>query len=386
MCASIDDEWASFLRNDPSDSEDDVDKKQVSNFSSNDGENNNAIQNTNLAPEPTELYISTKSKIAYLTSPIDLDIFWKIPIVPYGNHQNGIIKKQIKINTDIKEDLELLQQRLVKYEYVDEHIITHIDNPTGRIKFKDVRKISIGLSKKEILTFTSKKKQAFYNCIVIILRLKLDDEYKEFHIKIFNTGKIEIPGVPNIEQYNTILKYIQDMITNYSTQPVYFNDVSMTVLVNSNFNCGFYIEREALYDILKDEYNIQVIFDPCTYPGIQCSFYYDTKLLENEQTGCLINEKITDKPDNIIEVSFMIFRTGSVLIVGMCEDNVLMYIYKFITTLLKKEFERICIRLIEPSDMKKEKKRKIKKKTIIVNNNNSTVNNSTVNNSTVIIT
>ena len=35
--------------------------------------------------------------------------------------------------------------------YVDEQIITSINNPTGRIKFKDIRKISIGISKKDII-------------------------------------------------------------------------------------------------------------------------------------------------------------------------------------------------------------------------------------------
>ena len=59
--------------------------------------------------------------------------------------QEGIIKKQIKFNSQTKADLEDINQKKIGYDYVDEYIISHIDNPTGRIVFKDVRKISIGI-------------------------------------------------------------------------------------------------------------------------------------------------------------------------------------------------------------------------------------------------
>ena len=29
--------------------------------------------------------------------------------------------------------------------------------------------------------------------------------------------------------------------------------------------------------ILKMKYNLQPIYDPCSYPGIQCKFYYNSK-------------------------------------------------------------------------------------------------------------
>ena len=36
-----------------------------------------------------------------------------------------------------------------------------------------------------------------------------------------------------------------------------------------------------------------------------------------------------EKYKNIVTVSFMIFRTGSVLIVGMCDDEILYCIYEY---------------------------------------------------------
>ena len=58
------------------------------------------------------------------------------------------------------------------------------------------------------MTYRSKKKQAFYNCFVMILRIKIDDIFKEFHIKVFNTGKLEIPGVQNDSMFELVLQNI----------------------------------------------------------------------------------------------------------------------------------------------------------------------------------
>jgi hypothetical protein len=70
---------------------------------------------------------------------------------------------------------------------------------------------------------------------------------------------------------------------------------------------------------------------------------------------------------NVVEVSFMIFRTGSVLIVGMCEENVLNDIYGFLTKLLKTEFEHICQSLIGSSHaILKDKKKKVRRKVVMI--------------------
>jgi hypothetical protein len=136
-----------------------------------------------------------------------------------------------------------------------------------------------------------------------------------------------------------------------------------------------------LYDILKYKYNIQAIYDPCcSYPGIQCKFYYNYDLNYDKQNGMQLsaaNTNIKDKKEkakanaqaniNVIEVSFMIFRTGSVLIVGMCEENILNDIYGFLTNLLKTEFENICQGIIKNDpDSLKDKKKKVRRKTIMI--------------------
>jgi hypothetical protein len=370
---NIDDEWSNFISHNY---DNDMEDSSIDDFNLEDefNESSKGLNSTNsfngVAPEPTDIYISTKTKIAYLEQPIDLKIFWNIPIIPYSTPTNGVIKKQIKLNSKTPEELAIVQNTLKKELYYDEHIMTHIDNPNGRIKFKDIRKITVGISKKDIMSYRSKKKQAFYNCFVMILRIKIDGLFREFHIKVFNTGKLEIPGLQSDSMFDIVLKNITDILQPYHEYTLSYKQKSDTVLINSNFNCGFYVNREALFDILQSKYNIQAIYDPCSYPGIQCKFYYNNDILI--QSGKQITTDNKEKYKNITTVSFMIFRTGSVLIVGMCDEHVLYDIYHFLKSLLKEEFTHICQQLISDYTTIKDKKKKIRRKTISVV---STINN-----------
>jgi hypothetical protein len=371
MSLTIDDEWENFLSPDYDCDEVDCDNDVSSNM------NGEIVSEMNLtqAPKASDIYISTKSKIAYLNREIDLrGVFWKVPVISYATPQNGVIKKQMKFNSLTQEELDGVQENLKYENHYEEQVITNINNPNGRIKFKDIRKISVGISKKDIMSYRCKKKSAFYNCFVMILRIKIDETFKEFHIKVFNTGKLEIPGVQNDSIFETVLKNIINVLQPHVVEKLEYLQKSDTVLINSNFNCGFYINRETLFDILKFKYNIQCIYDPCSYPGIQCKFYYNEDLkdqtgIQPTQTKEVLKDengkKIKDK--KIVEVSFMIFRTGSILIVGMCDENVLYLIYEYLKVLLEKEFHKINQKIITSENkISKDKKKKVRRKNIQV--------------------
>ena len=347
----LEEEWEKFLLND---------NINISNDSS--------IDNKKDIPKSSELYISTKTKISYLSIPINLhEIFWKIPLTDYNIPKVGIIKKQMKFNFTNKEDIDIVEKKLEKLKYVEQNIITQIMNPEGRIKFKDIRKISVGLCKKDIVSYRTKKKSAFYNCFVLIMRLLYNDVFREIHVKVFNTGKLEIPGIQNDELLTIVLDNLIQILKPYvcDSDLHYLKEKTETVLINSNFNCGYYINREKLFDILKYKYKINSSFDPCSYPGIQCEFYYDIEKEDN--TGRQINNiDITNNSDNIFKISFMIFRTGSVLIVGKCDEDILYNIYNFIKKILEDEYIDIVTNNIDIESVVK-KKKQVRKKIIYVN-------------------
>jgi hypothetical protein len=371
---SIDEEWADFVSSGynnscSSDEEKEKEDEEFDDFTKEEfisADISKEIQSE--IPKASNIYISTKTKIAYLNKEINLKkMFWDIPIIPYATPSNGVVKKQMKFNSTTMDELIVIQEKLTHETYFEEHIITSINNPTGRITFKDIRKVSIGISKKDLTSYRCKKKSAFYNCFVLIFRLKVDELFKEFHVKVFNTGKVEIPGVQNDIVFDQVLELLLKTLQTYMEDDLnYKENCTETVLINSNFKCGFFINREALYDILKYKYNIQAIFDPCSYPGIQCKFKYnhDTKI----QTGSQISEENKKTYTNVSEVSFMIFRTGSVLIVGKCDENVLIEIYEFLKNILITEYNIIkqkCDNDDTPVVFK-DKKKKIKKKIITV--------------------
>ena len=64
----------------------------------------------------------------------------------------------------------------------------------------------------------------------------------------------------------------------------------------------------------------------------------------------------------------MIFRTGSVLIVGRCDEDILMVVYNFLKKILYDEYEEISQKTNSNNSLiiVKDKKKKIRKKIITV--------------------
>ena len=318
----------------------------------------------------SDIYISTKTKIAFLNQKnIDLEkTFWKIPIIDYWVPESGILKKSMKFNCCNIDETTKLNEMIGKEKNISYDVIKEIITET---KYKDVRKIDIGISKKDLNNFRKKKKGAFYNCFAVILRIIEDNIFKEVHIKIFNTGKLEIPGIQNDNTLIIALNDLSSIMSKILNTHVSYNETQIeNVLINSNFSCGFYINRQKLHQLLKFKYNIHSLYDPCSYPGIQCKFYYDpNKTTYNGVCSCknrCYNLKKKDTDKRICrEISFMIFRTGSVLIVGHCDENILKHVYEFLKNIFITQYANISQNINVPPKKKKIQP-KIRKKKIKV--------------------
>ena len=367
MLNEIEDEWLKFLEDSNKPFTRNIDVADINNNLTLNTINNNDIEKNNddVIPKCSDIYISTKTKISYFNMKIDLGyLFWLIPIIEYHEQQEGIIKKQMKFQSTNEEELNSIVKRCHNYYYYKFDILCSIDNPNGKIKFKDTRKINIGLSKKDIVNTRCKTKSAFYNCFVIVFRININNIFKEIHIKIFNTGKLEIPGIKDDSILDIVLNKLIDILKNIKGYEniKYLKEKTENVLINSNFNCGYYIDREKLYYILRNKYNINSCYDPCSYPGIQSEFYYNNINKEHIQKG---SQPTTNK-EYYTKISFMIFRTGSVLMVGKCSEFILYDIYKYISNILYNEYNVIATRDISISDVKTIKNKKYKKKIIYI--------------------
>lgn len=368
----LEEEWELFQVNDTIHSNDKGNNTVNSNTA-----NREDIELNSTIPKCEDLYISTKTKVLFLNQGIDIyNVFWNIPVIPYSIPKEGVVKKQIKIVSNSQSEYDDYCDKLENLDYYHEHIIKQINNPGARrIKFRDERKLTIGISKKDIMNCRSKVKNAFYNCFAIIMRFVYQNEFKEIHVKIFNTGKMEIPGILDAAFLEIVKKMILQTLIPLVDHDVYFvdNRNNDSVLINSNFNCGFYINREKLHSILRSsKYNIEAVYDPCSYPGVKCKFYFHHEIGfdQEKQCGTIQNDDYQNKLSELnsnnkyTEVSFMIFRTGSCLIVGNCSENILMFIYDFIKSLLQTEYLNIYTQ--PDTTIQKEKKQKTRKKQILV--------------------
>ena len=361
------------------------------------------------APDCDDLYISTKTKVLYFNTPIDIhSVFWKIPVIENWRPEEGVIKKQIKVSSKTVEEYNEYKEKIRDIPYYVVNIIKQIDNPESRrIKFKDERKITVGLSKKDIINSRGKVKNAFYNCFALIFRILYNGEFREIHVKIFNTGKLEIPGILNTEildivkqkilqliipllpqvdnllpqvdnllpQVDNLLPQVDPFIERVSiVSELYFiepkNDDN--ILINSNFSCNFYINREKIFNILRSKkYGIECSYDPCSYPGVKCKYYFNNTI-GLVQNGQILNTdramKMCELKENkkYTEISFMIFRTGSCLIVGNCSERILMFVFAFIKKVLNDEYPNI--RVSSETPLNKKKNKKLIKKTVTMTN------------------
>lgn len=378
----IDDEWKVFLLNqNVSHDKNKTDSNKNTNIEKNVNIEKNTKIKTKDIPKCEDLYISTKTKVLFLNQNIDINtIFWKIPIVEYWTPQPGVIKKQMKFVSKDQSEYQEIRKKLENNYYFTENIIKQIDNPNARRnKFKDERKITIGMSKKDVINSRGKVKNAFYNCFAIILRFNYENCFREIHVKVFNTGKLEIPGILNTNLLNIVKQMVLDTISPFvdidNKLKFIENDREENVLINSNFNCGYYINREKLHSILRSEkYGIESAFDPCSYPGIKCKFYFNNELGFDSQyqNGSIIESdrslKMNELSENkkYTEISFMIFRTGSCLIVGNCTEKILKFVFEFLKNILTNEYENINVK--NDDQVVKLKKQKLRKKVISITN------------------
>jgi len=327
-------------------------------------------------PECEDLYISTKTKVLFLNQEINTEqLFWAIPVIDYWRPVDGVIKKQMKIVSNSQEEFDNLQNKLKDITGIYSENVIKIVNTVGKRRhiFKDDRKITVGTSRKDIMNCRGKVKKAFMNCFALILRFRFEGTFREMHVKVFNTGKLEIPGILSADILDKMRERILVTIQPYVIAPLDFieNSKVENVLINSNFNCGFCINKDKLYAILKsDKYGIEITNDPCHYPGLKCKYYYKSNLpIEHpEQNGQLYKEdrgqKLSDLETNqkYTKASFMIFRTGSCLILGNCSEEIIQHIFVFLRRLLQEEYEHIVAPNEQP--MNKIKKTKPRKKSL----------------------
>ena len=213
-----------------------------------------------------------------------------------------------------------------------------IDDSIKFIQFKEnpEKGINYKLSEKKKKRNNKKKKKKFYNQ----LTLHYFDE-KIVNVKIFNNGKCQMTGlkyenhgikiIKNIIEIIKKNKNVDEIVTNTDLK---YDDYKI-VLINSDFNIGYKIDRNNLHRHIN---NIEMYssYEPLIYPGVNIKYYYNTN---NNNGICNCNCKCEGKGNgngngNCIRITIAVFESGSILITGKINNNILKIAYDFINKLL----------------------------------------------------
>lgn len=196
------------------------------------------------------------------------------------------------------------------------------------------------IKKKKKKKKKKKEKKTFYNQVT--LKMKSSKKDKPVNVKLFRNGSIQMTGCKCIEDCILVLKILCDklkeekyvlykeeekiekkeFVSNKEILEIENIENVKVVMINSNFNIGFKIDREELYKILLNE-KIVATYEPCVHACVNIK--YNT---EKE-----INKK------NII--SIFVFESGAIIITGAKKKRDIVEAYKFITNKLKDNFNKI---------------------------------------------
>lgn len=269
----------------------------------------------NLDDLPDDLRISTMTITCNLDTLIDIQNVGNFVDLTFG----GIVCVKYKTNND-KLDNNTMTRSL--------------------IKLKKTRK-----------TKKNKMRKNFFNQATLIVDVK---NKRRINVKVFKNGAIQMTGCKSFSDfeqallivcnelkkkkaiYNKKTKTIEKryFVTNYdSIDPKKISNFKIR-MINSNFNVGFLIDREKLYELLLKS-NTRCTYEPCIHACVNIKYLYKNKEV----------------------ISIFVFESGSIIITGAKTKNHIIESYKFITKILFENYDKIIKKnieeLLEREDIKK---------------------------------
>ncbi len=200
-----------------------------------------------------------------------------------------------------------------------------------------------GFSKKMLKKKRKKtKKKSFYNQATI----HVVHDKKIMNVKLFNNGKIQITGLKEIDQgpilIQALIEYLQDLsILDYDT----FLMNHKLVLINSDFDIGYEINREVLHKEIIDM-GIYSSYEPCIYPGVNIKYFMNTNNFDGI-CNCLemCNGKgRADGDGDCKKVTIAVFKSGKIIITGGQTTEQLETAYRFIKNFIDERKELFVLK------------------------------------------
>ena len=202
-------------------------------------------------------------------------------------------------------------------------------------------------------TFEKDKKSTFFNSAALNV---LVSDNKCINLKLFKNGKVQMTGVPNIDIGYYCVQLVVDYLKNNDDNTTKKSIVDIkkigifnydTVLINSDFFCGMEIQRENLYTILLEKYDLNVSYEPENYPGVKLEYFWNKNNYQTNNEGkCLCSKKCQGKGTGEGEfqckkITISSFQSGKVIVTGARSQYQLDIAYNFINKVFKDNYNFI---------------------------------------------
>jgi TATA-box binding protein (TBP) (component of TFIID and TFIIIB) len=192
-----------------------------------------------------------------------------------------------------------------------------------------------------------KESKVFYNQATV--KIKTTTKEKPINVKLFKNGSIQMTGCNSIENavecmailcqefktekgvLNKKMNKIKNItfvtnLDNLNVKKILDFNVGM---INSNFDIGFKVDRDALYEIMLSN-NAECTYEPCVHACVNIKFDYK----------------------GIKNISVFVFESGSIIITGARDKDQIIQAYRYITaklcenynTVIKKDLDAILLR------------------------------------------
>lgn len=206
--------------------------------------------------------------------------------------------------------------------------------------------------------FKNNNNVTFFNSIT--LNMFINHGY--VNLKLFDNGQIQMTGVNNEDVGKKCIdKTISLLNSNKSVidKEIVISNYKIA-LINSDYDCGFSIQRDILYDLLLNDMKLSVTYEPENYPGVKIQYFWN-----NTKTGiCNCKVKCVGKGNNDMnckKVTISVFQSGKIIITGAKSLEKLHDAYNFANNILYNNIFKIIkkyyIKLnIKPVIMIKKKK------------------------------
>ena len=182
-----------------------------------------------------------------------------------------------------------------------------------------------------------KKYRKFHNQKTVLNNIGTKKKQVLKNTKLFKNGKIQMTGLKKIEEINnlviktiSILKKIHTISVKKQNRnilmPSEVENMKSTdlkiCLINSDFETGFKISREVMFEKLRNKYHFAADFDPDNYPGVNAKFYWNSVNKNKDTFGiCPCTKECFGKgtghgDGNCRIITIFAFTSGKIMISG----------------------------------------------------------------------